>query len=90
MKKLLLIGCMLSVFMLSSCGESVKGLNSELKQEKTEENITSGNYVHYSTTVIVDKETGVNYIMATSNINLNGGVAITPRYNTDGSIYISK
>lgn len=35
----------------------------------------------------VDKETGVNYIIATHG---EGGIAIIPRYNADGSLYISE
>lgn len=34
----------------------------------------------------VDEETGVNYLW----INSSAGVAITPRYNADGSLYVTK
>ena len=35
---------------------------------------------------VIDKETGVNYIM----IGMGGNIAITPRLNVDGSLYVSK
>lgn len=34
----------------------------------------------------VDKETGVNYIW----LNSDSGVDIQPRYNDDGSLYVTK
>ena len=40
----------------------------------------------YTEHIYVDGATGVNYI----EINSNSGVAITPRLNADGSLYVSK
>lgn len=45
----------------------------------------------YRTLCVVDDETGVNYIVTA--IEAYGrwyGIAITPRYNSDGSLYTSK
>lgn len=47
------------------------------------------------TCCIVDDDTGVNYIVVAPNISSNNGnkydgVAITPRLNQDGSLFISK
>lgn len=45
----------------------------------------------YRTLCVVDEETGVNYIVTA--IEAYGrwyGIAITPRYNNDGSLYASK
>lgn len=45
----------------------------------------------YRTLCIVDEETGVNYIVTA--IEAYGrwyGIALTPRYNSDGSLYTSK
>lgn len=40
----------------------------------------------YGITILVDKETGVNYILAQYGDNIN----ITPRLNLDGTLYVSK
>lgn len=45
----------------------------------------------YRTLCVVDDETGVNYIVTA--IEAYGrwyGIALTPRYNSDGSLYTSK
>ena len=41
---------------------------------------------NYSINVYVDEETGVNYIWIHT---MNGGATITPRYNADGTLYVS-
>lgn len=41
--------------------------------------------MHYDDTIIVDKVTGVNYIVVICD-----GISVTPRLNADGSIYISE
>lgn len=41
---------------------------------------------NYSINVYVDEETGVNYIWVHT---LDGGATITPRYNADGTLYVS-
>ena len=45
----------------------------------------------YRTLRVVDEETGVNYIVtAIEGYGKWHGIAITPRYNSDGSLYASK
>ena len=45
----------------------------------------------YRTLCVVDEETGVNYIVtAIDRYGKWCGIAITPRYNSDGSLYASK
>lgn len=40
---------------------------------------------------LVDENTGVNYIVVSGELYQKGiGTAITPRLNTDGSLYVSK
>ena len=43
---------------------------------------------------VVDEETGVNYIVVAPRYAEKGarfdGIAITPRYNADGSLYVSE
>ena len=46
----------------------------------------SGGYDVYT---IVDDKTGVNYLMIT-RWNASNEVSICPRYNADGSLYLSK
>ena len=44
----------------------------------------------YSTLNVVDESTGVNYVVVSLMSNgYYGGIAITPRLNADGSLYIS-
>lgn len=44
-----------------------------------------------STYNLVDEDTGVNYVVISGQIYGNGiGVAITPRLNADGTLYVSK
>lgn len=45
--------------------------------------IASGTYTER---IYVDKDTGVNYI----EFDTNDGSSIIPRYNVDGSLYVSK
>lgn len=44
----------------------------------------------YETLNVVDEDTGVNYIVVSGELYSEGiGLAMCPRYNTDGSLYIS-
>ena len=42
----------------------------------------------YEVLKIVDENTGVNYVVVSNNSNAD--VAICPRYNADGSLYVGK
>ena len=45
----------------------------------------------YHTLNVVDSETGVNYVVVSGELySKSVGIAICPRYNADGSLYISK
>lgn len=45
----------------------------------------------YNTLLVVDDETGVNYIVvSTIRYSYAAPVAITPRLNADGTLYVSK
>ena len=44
----------------------------------------------FETLNVVDSDTGVNYIVVSEEYGSNVGIAICPRYNADGSLYISK
>lgn len=43
----------------------------------------------YSTLCTVDEETGVNYVVVSYDDAHSSGIAICPRYNADGTIYVS-
>lgn len=45
----------------------------------------------YHTLNVVDSETGVNYVVVSGELySKSVGIAICPRYNADGSLYIRK
>ena len=44
----------------------------------------------YETLCVVDEETGVNYIVISGELYQKGiGLGVTPRLNSDGSLYVS-
>lgn len=43
----------------------------------------------YQTLAVVDERTGVNYVVVGFDVYHGGGVAICPRYNADGSLYVT-
>ena len=45
----------------------------------------------YYTLVVVDEETGVNYVVVSAQNYSNAiTIAISPRYNADGTLYVTK
>lgn len=62
--------------------------SEEKKQNKTGFEIKSevNNGYGPNALTVIDKETGVNYIV----IGMGGNISITPRLNADGSLYVSK
>lgn len=45
----------------------------------------------YETLCVVDEETGVNYIVISGELYQKGiGLGVTPRLNSDGSLYVSE
>lgn len=43
----------------------------------------------FMTLVVVDENTGVNYVVVNYDDPHGSGVAIVPRYNADGSLYVT-
>ena len=43
-----------------------------------------------STYNIVDEDTGVNYVVVAQNLYSKPAISMCPRYNADGSLYVSK
>lgn len=89
LKKSLLALALLAAFLFGACsvGTVEAGQNHPLKIWKQNDN----GYAH--TWNIVDESTGVNYIVVTTHYAANSGeysIAITPRLNADGSLYVTK
>lgn len=87
MRKMLIIFALIFAFILGACCTMQAGAdqNNPIKIWPENENGP------YRTLCIVDEETGVNYIVAASN---NYGkiraISVTPRYNSDGSLYVNE
>lgn len=86
MKKIILVVSLIFVFFLGAC--STTSVNAEqtwpLKIWAQNENGSLG------TSVVVDDDTGVNYVVVTAMTYSNAKtIAITPRLNADGSLYVS-
>lgn len=87
MRKMLIIFALIFAFLLGACCTVNVGAdqNNPIKIWPQNENGP------YRTLCVADEETGVNYIVTA--IEAYGrwyGIAITPRYNSDGSLYTSK
>lgn len=87
MRKTFVIVALIFAFLLGACCTMQVGAdqNNSIKIWPENENGP------YRTLCIVDEETGVNYIVTA--IEAYGrwyGIALTPRYNSDGSLYASK
>lgn len=87
MRKTFVIVALIFAFLLGACFTVNVGAdqNNPIKIWPENENGP------YRTLCIVDEETGVNYIVTA--IEAYGrwyGIALTPRYNSDGSLYASK
>lgn len=44
---------------------------------------------HLDMLILTDNETGVEYIVTIDSFTYGTGVGITPRYNSDGTLYIN-
>ena len=85
LRNVLVLGIIFSVIlMLTSCTSDNKPSNTTANQTLK---INNDNLFWVSSTLLVDEETGVNYIVV-SNLS-DGGIMITPRYNADGTLYIT-
>ena len=88
-RKLILLTLLLSLgFFICGCGTN-KNVSDDMSN-----NIESnylGNILDngYRVHTVIDKETGVNYIILT-RWRTGGEITMCPRYNADGSLYVSK
>lgn len=91
MKKTAMIALCMTMMLLGGCvGSTAVAKESQDYPLKIWAQNKNGNYM---TMNVVDEETGVNYVVVAAR---NGSayrsstVAITPRLNADGSLYVSK
>lgn len=81
----ILLTCALVHFFLPAKNTSTKEHKTEVTQESTR---FASEHVDRNITIIVDKKTGVNYEVYERMPA--GGIGMTPLYNSDGSLVISK
>ena len=80
MKKILALLIILAVaFTIIGCE------TAEAKDESMHPTFTNGNM-----RVEIDKETGVNYIVYYDYVKTGCGAGVCPRYNADGTLYVSE
>ena len=87
MKKILVIISMIAMFLFGAC--SATNVNAEQNNpiKIWFQNTNSA----YHTLKVVDDDTGVNYIVvSTERDNGEYSIAITPRLNADGTLYVGK
>ena len=86
MKKIL-IGCaLIAVFFLGACSVSSVDAEQEYPLKIWKHNDNGA----METLCVVDEKTGVNYVVVTmEQYGRVGGVAIAPRLNSDGSLYVT-
>ena len=86
MKRVLVVVICLLSFILGACTVTITSAeqNYPLKIWKQNEN------GKYETLCVVDENTGVNYIVVSGELYQKSvGIAIYPRYNADGSLYVT-
>lgn len=86
MKKIIIILTLIFTFFLGACSATVSNAEQTwpLKIWAQNENGSLG------TSVVVDDDTGVNYVVVTAMTYSNAKtIAITPRLNADGTLYVS-
>ena len=87
MKRIVIISCMVLCIILGACSVTMVGAEQNRPIKIWLEN-TNGSY---ETAIIVDENTGVNYIIASGELyGKSRGIAITPRLNGDGTLYVTK
>lgn len=85
MKKICIVLSMCMMFMLGAC--CVQDVSAE---QKNPIKIWGENQNGlYYTLNVVDENTGVNYIVVGVDHSHGCGVAITPRLNADGTLYVT-
>lgn len=86
MKRVIFIACLIFAFIFGACSTSVVNAEQNYPLKIWKQNSNG----QYDTLYIVDENTGVNYIVVSGVLYSESvGIAICPRYNADGSLYVS-
>lgn len=86
MKKVVCIICLMFAFLLGACMTTSVNAEQTWPLKIWHQN-TNGAYHTYC---VEDDDTGVNYVVvSTERGNGEYSIAITPRLNADGSLYVS-
>ena len=84
MKKIGIILCCLTMFILGACSVGIVSAEQTNPIKIWFQNENGA----YQTLCVVDEDTGVNYIVVgTERGNAYEAIAICPRYNADGTLY---
>lgn len=76
--------CAVMALMLIGCGAKAEAAGQEAPIKIWGQNTNGA----YHTAVVVDDETGVNYVVVSTSCYSNAiPIAITPRLNADGTLY---
>lgn len=88
MKRIAIIACMIFCILLGACSVTMVGAEQNRPIKIWAENSNG----RYNTLVVVDEDTGVNYITVSGGYDGEyvRGIAITPRLNEDGTLYVTK
>lgn len=90
MKKLLVSMALIVAFALGACNDAGIQANAEEETVDAFSFAWASNSGFYGITyTVVDNETGVNYIVVERSSARGHSVSITPRYNADGTLYVS-
>lgn len=81
--------CFIVGFLAMSCGADV-ALAGQKVQDKPLKIWYENKNGYCETWNLVDDETGVNYIVVTTSSPRGLSCTITPRFNIDGSLYVSE
>lgn len=87
MRKVISVICLVFVFLLGACTTTSADAEQTWPLKIWHQN-TNGSVDTYC---LVDDDTGVNYVVVTAMTYSNAKtIAITPRLNADGSLYVSE
>lgn len=86
MKKAGIVAILLLVFLLGACSSTIASAEQTNPIKIWLQNENGA----YETLQVVDEDTGVNYVVVATEVgNGHRSIAITPRLNADGTLYVS-
>lgn len=86
MKKAGIVAILLLVFLLGACSSTIASAEQTNPIKIWFQNENGA----YETLQVVDEDTGVNYVVVATEVgNGHRSIAITPRLNADGTLYVT-